>query len=371
LSHGSVGIALLHIERAHQGTATWEAAHSWLSAIARHGLIEGDDASLFLGAPAMAFALHLAAADSRRYVGALRELDTVVAAHTRTRLDQAHARIDRGERTSFAEYDVFRGLTGLGALLLRRDPDGEELHGVLSYLVRLTEPLTGRSGEELPGWWVAHGPSATSTAVPGGHGNAGMAHGIAGPLALLALAKRRGVTVDGHTEAMLRICAWLDALRQDTGTGTWWPQWITRNEHPDPHIGSHPTPLSWCYGTPGLVRAQQLAGIALGDSSRQRDAEQALLDCLSDTAQLARITGRGLCHGAGGLLQVVQRVAQDARNPAAFTAHLPWLRSHFLTQPPPTADGFLEGMAGAALAFRCAEAGTAPASDWDACLLIT
>jgi hypothetical protein len=42
---------------------------------------------------------------------------------------------------------------------------------------------------------------------------------IAGPLALLALAMRRGITVPGQDEAIDRICAWLDAWRQPGTAG--------------------------------------------------------------------------------------------------------------------------------------------------------
>lgn len=99
-------------------------------------------------------------------------------------------------------------------------------------------------------------------------------------------------------------------------------------------------------------------------------AERALLLCLSDPHQLDQLTTRGLCHGVGGLLRTVQRVAEDAEAPTVFTDRLPELRERSLALPPPEEAGFLEGAAGAALAFQCAEPGAAPATDWDACLLL-
>jgi hypothetical protein len=329
-------------------------------------LIESNEANLFLGAPAMTYVLHLAAADSDRYAGALYTLDAIVATHTRHRLGTAHARIDQGKQAGFAEYDLLRGLTGLGALLLRRDPESDALKGVLEYLVRLTEPITGPDGRSLPGWWVWHGPTQLGTPTPGGHANAGLAHGITGPLALLALAKRHGITVPGHQDAMLLICRWLDQIRQSDHHGTHWPRWVTETTA----MPTQPAAPSWCYGTPGLARAQQLAAIALGDAHRKRMAERALLTCLSDPLQLDQLSNRGLCHGLGGLLRIVQRVAQDAEVPYAFTDHLPQLSERFLAAGPPAETGFLEGAAGAVLAFQCAETDSAPVSDWDACLLL-
>ncbi len=277
----------------------------------------------------MTYVLHLAATNSDRYAGALHALDTSVAAHTRRRLAAAHARIGQGRYASFAEYDLFRGLTGLGALLLRRLPESDELKAVLEYLVRLSEPVTGPKGQPLPGWWVEHAPASHQAATPGGHANAGLAHGIAGPLALLALAKRHGITVNDHDTAMARICHWLDRIRRSDHRGTRWPRWIT-DTNPTPVA---PTAPSWCYGVPGLARAQQLAAIALGDEDRKRMAERALLLCLSDPHQLDQLTTRGLCHGVGGLLRTVQRVAEDAEAPTVFTDRLPELRERSLALP--------------------------------------
>ncbi len=113
-------------------------------------LIDGPEASLFLGAPAMAYVLHLAAGDTDRYARALHTLDGIVATHTHRRLDAAHQRIDDGIYTTFAEYDLFRGLTGLGVLLLRRQPNGPAMKGILEYLVRLTEPIDGPDGRPCP-----------------------------------------------------------------------------------------------------------------------------------------------------------------------------------------------------------------------------
>ncbi|MEV7815570.1 lanthionine synthetase C family protein [Streptomyces flaveolus] len=364
LARGPLGVALLDIERAHRGHTSWQDVHRRLATV--HPLIDGDDASLFLGAPAMAYVLHMAAGDSGRYAGALHTLDGVVAAHTRRRLAAAHARIDQGRFATFAEYDLFRGLTGLGALLLRRQPGGIETRRVLEYMVRLTEPITDPAGAQRPGWWVSHSPASNPATTPGGHANAGIAHGITGPLALLALAKRRGITVDGHDAAIVRTCRWLDGLRQSDHQGTRWPRWISETG-PAPLVPDTP---SWCYGTPGLARAQQLAGIVLGDEDRKRMAERALLYCLANDQQLDLLANRGLCHGVGGLLRTVQRVAEDAENPNMFTSWLLRASQRFLMAEAPQNPSFIEGAAGAALAFQSVEQGAESVTDWDACLLL-
>lgn len=375
LADGAAGIALLHIERAHARLGEWDAAHAWLTQAAQSDIFATTDAGLYLGAPAVAFALHTATIGGPdKYRRALSVLDRSVTALSHRRVDQAHARIARGQLPKFAEFDIISGLAGVGAHLLRHTPDHDALERILVYLVRLSEPLRS-DGETLPGWWTDHGPHAgTSPDYPGGHGNFGLAHGIAGPLALLALARCRGIVVDGHLEAIERICAWLDTWRQDHDAGPWWPQWITRDEQRRGRVHQlGPLRPSWCYGTPGIARAQQLAAIATGDTARQQLVEHALAACLSDVIQLGRIVDSSLCHGWAGLFQTSWRAAADAATPT-IADRLPYLAGRLLQYGETGAAagmGLLEGDAGLALALHTAADVGPTTSGWDTCLLIT
>jgi hypothetical protein len=102
-------------------------------------------------------------------------------------------------------------------------------------------------------------------------------------------------------------------------------------------------------------------------------AEHALAACLSDPAQLHRLTDAGLCHGWAGLYQTAWRAARDARNPT-IAPQLPGL-AHLLARKAEAAEnqgpGLLDGAAGVALALHTASCAAAPLSGWDACLLIT
>lgn len=365
LIRGATGIALLHIERARAGLGSWVSAHRWLTAAIHDGADAGPHATMFYGAPALAYTVH-GAATPGRYQGALAALDTATTDVTRERLTTANARIDRGTHPPFGEFDLVYGLAGLGAHQLRRDPNGPLVREVLGYLVRLTEPFA--SG--LPGWWTDHGPSGRpDPAFPGGHANFGMAHGIAGPLALLSLAMKRGILVDGQPEAIERICRWLDWWQQRDGTGAWWPEWVTPGELWTGRIHhAAPTRPSWCYGTPGLARAQQLAGQATGDGARQRLAAAALLACLTDPRQLGLITDSGLCHGWAGLILTSLRTAADAPN-RELAERVDTLLPRLVDAPATGDPGFLEGAAGLALAMHAA-ADHRTATAWDTCLLI-
>jgi hypothetical protein len=352
LAEGAAGIALWHLE-----AGRWDAALEALRLATADGVSVSDNASLYYGAPAVAFVL--AACDRPTIVRAKATACEATVILTRRRLCAAHGRIDQRKQPPYAEFDLIRGLTGLG-VVLRRVGNDDVLREVLTYLVRLTEPIGG-----LPGWWCHHRPHRTQSGPPGGHSNHGIAHGITGPLALLALTFRDGTTVNGHAEAINRICQWLDTWQRHTDIGRpWWPQTINlddlRNHEPSQSDLLRP---SWCYGTPGIARAQQLAALALGDLTRQHLTEQAFNSCVNDAAQISQLTDRSLCHGTAGLLTVARRIAGDALTPIALPPL--WRLHHQTAAAADEPAGFLEGAAGAALA-----AATTAAASWDACLLL-
>ncbi|WP_330288781.1 lanthionine synthetase C family protein [Streptomyces sp. NBC_00576] len=387
LAYGPPGIALLHIELAANGLGPWQRAHDWLAAASRQPLTSGPDSHPFYGVPAFAHALSCVADHlPSSYQRALDALDGQIAVDVGRRLDTAHRRIDTERLPQLAEFDAIRGLTGYGAYLLRRDPGSSTMRAVLDYCVRLTEPIT-HHGETLPGWWSETGPSGSpEDRFPGGHANTGMAHGIGGVLALLALAARNGSATDGHHAALRTILAWLDHWKEKTSGGPVWPYWVTQGELRRGSLGSStPRRPSWCYGTAGLARAQQLAALALGDADRQIDAENALVAALTDPEQLKATTDNGLCHGFAGLAHTAARTADDAHPstagnlraaiPALLAAVIPpgtdpELMATALIQDEEGGPGLLDGAAGIALALLAPSTAAPPRSAWDACLLI-
>ncbi|KPI25027.1 Lanthionine synthetase C family protein [Actinobacteria bacterium OV320] len=372
LAAGAAGSALLHIERARTGDGTWQQAHPWIKTAVATTVSAADTSGLYLGAPAAAFMLDCAVtAEAPRYQDALATLDHHVAQLAHRRCDSARTRMRYGRPASFHEYDIFYGLTGIGAYLLRRSPSGTAMARVLAYLVRLTRPIRHGDQGVLPGWWVDHQPDLTPSTVPAGHANFGAAHGITGPLLLLARALRQGVRVDGQEDAVDTILHWLDTWRQDGPAGFWWPEHLRLGEVRAGRTAQRgPARPSWCYGTPGIARAGQLAALARRDPDRQRLYEDALIRCLTDPDQLSKITDAGLCHGWAGVYQTAFRAAHDAAAPA-LRAALPALTAALARDAHPGRDpGLLQGAAGTALALTTAAHDAAPTSGWDACLLI-
>lgn len=370
---GAAGVALAHIEAARTGHGSWDTARTWTTR-ALSGPVNGSaTATLWSGAPALGLVTAIAATSPTRLARARTHLDEAATRLTLHRLDQAHTRIDQGARPPLAEFDLIQGLTGLAVYHLHTRPDATITRQVLTYLVRLTLPLP-EDPDRLPGWWTDQSPhSRLDPAFPGGHLNLGVAHGIGAPLAVLSLAVLRGITVRGHTDAIGRMCAVLDAYRHSPPAGAWWPYYLTpRRWKSGPNTAATKQRPTWCYGTPGLARAQQLAGLALNDHHRRAMAEQSIAHCLRNPSQLDTLTDLGLCHGWAGLLHCAWRVNTDAPG-APMTADLDRIAATLLDRlehDPCSDPEFLDGRAGIALALHTYATGTSPDVPWDAHLAL-
>ncbi|MGP3775407.1 lanthionine synthetase C family protein [Streptomyces sp. SDT5-1] len=374
LGNGLAGTAVYEMVMArHRGV--WEGAHTVAKALASRPVTSHPaTASLYRGAPAVAYALHTGAHPA--YVKALEYADREVTAIVERRLTAAFDRMRTGRPPRLREYDLISGLTGLGAYLLHRGHTTLLQH-VLGYLVRLlTEPVAV-SGLEVPGWWAADSPRGRyDEHWPHGHANFGLAHGVAGPVALLALSARAGITVANQNKVLhegIRILThWARPLH---GGGTGWPEALDLAKFQrGPLPLARPTRPSWCYGTPGIARALQLAALACANASAQHLAEKALLSCVTDRAQTSQLNDATVCHGWAGLLLTVERAAADAADDT-LERQLPRLHTHltnYLVQHDiPHSPGLLTGTDGILLALHTLSPSHPATATWETCLLLT
>jgi class I lanthipeptide synthase len=350
LASGAPGIALLHTVYAAQGLGSWDTANSWLAVMGRRAPLDTTGASLYRGVPTVAYVLRvsLAAGNPAGMLGVwMREADAAVAAIARLRLRDATARRDHGASPPPpSDWNLSHGLTGFASALLARDaPDDQLLRDILTYLVDLTH-LAPDARLGVDG--------------PGEQGGWGLWSGLAGVLALLALAADESITVPGHYKAIDHLSSLCETswgifsdtphpLPHDTSTGTGHhgARW--------PGGADHPPRPSWCDGTAGIARALQLAAIVLDDPRRQLRAETVLADCLRDIRQARQLTDFTVGTGWSGLFHTLRAAATDARpaSPLADTTpHFdqPTLLRICDTLPADLGDGLLTGKAGMKLA---------------------
>ncbi|WP_413809682.1 lanthionine synthetase C family protein [Streptomyces sp. OE57] len=375
LGTGLAGTFLRRAVLAHSDGA-WEAAHRVARDVSTQpATAHPDDASLYRGAPALAYALHTARHPA--YHSALETLDETVAGLVRAKLAAARERMAAGQPPRMREYDLISGLTGLGAYLLHHRTRPELLEYVLRYIVRLLlQPVTV-DGHTLPGWWTSDSPNGQpELAWPYGHGNFGLAHGVAGPVALLGLCGRAGFRVPRQQHALVHACRMLEQWSSSVPAGgAAWPETVTADRwHQGPPSATPPGRPSWCYGTPGIARALQLAALACDRPSGRRHAERALAACLNDPSQLGSLNDATVCHGWAGLALVVAVAAADAAPGSPLPGQVPLLRdllaAHLDEHPMTDTAGLLTGSDGTLLTLHTLSPTRRVSPTWTTCLLL-
>ncbi|WP_026422099.1 lanthionine synthetase C family protein [Actinokineospora inagensis] len=326
LANGLPGMALLHAELA-AADGRWAAvAHGQISRAAE--LMSSQASNGLYAGPAALLAAVVRMEPN--YATLRRKLTAWVVADQQTRLRACAARRDPG--VSWAHYDVVNGLSGTARLLLDAGPEARPVvEESLRYLVSRCEPIIVE-GTGVPGWWVPaelQPVAADARQYPRGDFNLGLAHGIAGPLALFTAALVRGCEVPGQRDAMRRTATWLLDRRKYDSAGAYWPCRLSWDEETQP--GPEPvfTRAAWCYGAPGIAAALHQAGQALGEPEWCAAAVAGLRAVLDRDERAWNLDGPTVCHGTSGLLQVVRRVAAASGDPALLAA-VPRLVEHTL-----------------------------------------
>jgi hypothetical protein len=407
LASGHPGAALLHLTLADHDPSFHRAAHAHLDA-AVAALRGNTHGGLAGGCGSIAFVAAIAASATGGYEGLLGRLEPALATHAEKKITYERWRLHSGGvGTAWDAYDAIIGLAGVGRLLLMAVDAGRTVHlhtlrQILAFLCELTDPIVV-DGHRVPGWWTP--PERYLSAYdrrlfPGGDFNVGLAHGICGPLALLATALIRGVEVPRQVHAMGRILDWLALHRAATGSEPAWPPrvgWDTQiagaralSAHVDPPVAS------WCYGTAGVARAIQLAGRALRQPSWEETAVAALRAALQQPAAAVGLGDATFCHGTAGLLQASWRVATDTGDSelavhaarlageilASFDPDVPFGFQHLAPRRSGSGEphwkaldiaGALDGAAGVALTLVTATRSVHVGDDgaWDAAFLLS
>jgi hypothetical protein len=320
LSHGLAGTALLHARLSTLDDTFAQAAERHWTAAAQHlkkhpvsfsGIHGGQGA---LAASLIIGTAYLPNRDQHR------DLVARSAAWLSTRAGDLARQYHNNAIPSWHVYDTITGLAGIGRVLLAAHRSGHDhvQPGLTAALTTLTAILTPAEGPR-PGWHLpaaAHPPAVK--VHPSGAADTGLAHGVAGPLALLATAADAGWSVPGQAEAIRHAAAWLLHWRRADGR---WPPHVTGDE-----LDHHTPPTAtgrrdaWCYGTPGIARALTLAGQALHDHNLITAAHDALASLAARATSDWDVDGPTLCHGHAGVLQSAPGASRLASSAAEAIA---------------------------------------------------
>jgi hypothetical protein len=378
LARGHAGLALLasYLDTCAPGEGWDRIGHRHLAgAIADAGAIAQIDASLHHGWGGLVFGAAALAGGRPRYRTFLEQADGALAAG-------ATALSREVERTPAPlappAVDLIGGLAGLAAVLLTRRERPEcaaALLEVLHALAGLAATVDGLPRMASPGDWGSQLVDGRAVL------NLGLAHGLPGPIAALALAAIDGVAVDGAGDALTTLVTRLRRSRSGDEWGPSWPLGIGLDPGaPEPR----PARMGWCYGTPGCARALWLAGVALDQPEWRSEAIEAIRGAFRRPYERRGIASPTFCHGQAGLVHIGLRFAVDTgddelaavvrceverlvawRSPGSRFGY----RQTDRDGGDPDRPGLLDGAAGVALVLAAAATRVEPT--WDRALLLS
>jgi len=316
VAQGDAGLALMcsYLDACFP-SANWDVTgHEYLtSAVQRAGAMDCPPLGLFAGLAGLAFAARALSRNGSRYQHLLAELDANLIPRV---LESAGALVGR-HGVAVSEFDLITGVSGVAAYLLwgRCFPPADvALHAILEGLVSLTEEVNG-----VPHWYTPHhllAGEGMAERYREGNLNCGLAHGIPGPLTVMALALEAGISVAGLHAAVERTADWIVRHHTSDQFGLNWPTVVPFT--PDGVVSPgrlDSSRAAWCYGTPGIARALWLAGRALNDKELRRLAIEGMAAVYRRPIPARYIDSPTFCHGVAGLLQITLRFAHDTGLP--------------------------------------------------------
>jgi hypothetical protein len=268
-------------------------------------------------------------------------------------------------------YDLVSGLVGIGvyALERRRQAAGvATLERVVERLQEMSEPAAGGTT-----WRTPQGHTGAGLA-PGAY-NLGLAHGVPGVIALLALACQAGIATTRARPLLEGALRWLWSVRLESGDASF-------GYH---SAASEPARSGWCYGDPGVGAALRLAGMALQSAGLSERALALARAVGARSPERTAVVDAGLCHGAVALGHILNRFYQASGDPVLAQQAGFWYQQALAMRRPgegiagylswneqsrwEVSPGLLNGAAGIALALLAAATPVEPV--WDRVLLLS
>jgi hypothetical protein len=286
-------------------------------------------------------------------------------------------------------FDVISGDAGvLTALLTHPRPSAtveKAIRALISNLVAFCGPAAGTGSRS----WRVLPPERMRDKFDGWY-SLGLAHGVLGAAAAMAMAIDHGYDADGIADATDNVYSWFTDWVISDDRGVWWPDGVAAEIDGDALLrqqvrpGLRAAPPTWCYGATGGSRALWLGGAVLRKSTLRQFALAAIETAAQRALTDYRFRNPGLCHGLAGLLLSCLHFAHDVPDTTLLEA-IPPLTAELIGMCDPdqpffagdprhkdedvAEPGFLTGIAGVGLVLLAATSAVAPR--WDRAMLLS
>lgn len=241
-------------------------------------------------------------------------LEHLLADTLRSHLDVTYENWFESENT----HELIYGFAGVLRCCCDGEPDTPcqaMTDKIVDVLLRRLRPKTVL-GETVPGFhYMPSKFEAENMSFPAPNGciNYSMSHGIAGTLGALSFAYRKNQDSDIRETMEMLIRELLCAKYYVDGI-VYWPgqitieQYLSRKELP-----RHPNRMSWCYGSPGILRALYLAADALSLEEIKRFSVDEMAKIAAMDTSKYFFSSPIVCHGLAGVALVMRSMYNDTQ----------------------------------------------------------
>lgn len=217
-------------------------------------------------------------------------------------------------KVCYEDYDVLSGVSSALRYLIKFKEDTEFkvlIKRIIKYLIKLTD----KNKEGYPNYYIKPDnlDELRRERNPNGIIDYGVAHGIAGILSSLSIAKIHGIEVEGMDECILNILNELENSRKCIKGINYWPNIVNIDDYLNNNFNVYNTKdYGWCYGVLGTARAVYLGGQAL---KRQEDIDIAIntFKMISSNRKEINIITYIICHGYSGVLVLLNEMYGDTK----------------------------------------------------------
>lgn len=222
--------------------------------------------------------------------------------------------------STVGNFELIEGISGPLRYLLDFGND-EKMYNMASKLIEI---LIKRSQPQnmndhlIPGWIYKPLPSEAknmSMHTKKGVINYGVSHGIGGPLMVLSLAYKNRIRIDGIEKAIDDIFTEYDKASYRVNDIIYWPRKITFEQYiRQEKIIICPNPMSWCYGSIGILRIMYLASIYTQNEKNKIHAINELIKIAEMEISDYILTMPVNCHGYAGTVSIMTEMYHDTKN---------------------------------------------------------
>jgi len=307
--------ALVYFREYFIDEAQWQSLILKMLEIIRTGVNRSsfDKIAVFAGMTHIAFTVRSLAKIAPRLRLFSKEVDEILLSNLNDFLSKSNS----DKFYTEGNYEVIKGLSGPLRYLLDFSDD-EKMTSmakkIVDVFVRRSEDIT-IMGHHVPGWHYYPSEieaSFMTEKADNGVINYGVSHGMGGPLATLSLAYASGMRSEGLLNAINRLIKEFMDGAYYANNIVCWPgrikleQYATLEKIP---IASRP--MSWCYGSVGILRTMYLAGLHISDEKVKQFAIDEMLKIakmeLADYMLIQPI----VCHGYVGTGSIFSQMYLD------------------------------------------------------------